>query len=113
MHISIGMRGRTNPNHNGAADRVREALAARGPMSRYAIEYYSGLSPQQTASAIQFLLSKAFQIGTFTTATGKRRYALAKDMPVTRCGRAAPATPYAVAGRITIGRGAKWGAGLV
>jgi hypothetical protein len=112
MHISQGMaRARTNcPTHNGNSETVRVALERRGPLTKTGIATHTGLKPAQVDHAISHLLKRG--ISSFVKPNGQRFYALPADMPKPVAVPVADA-PYAIAGPITIGRGARWIAGTM
>lgn len=98
-------RGRGRFRQNGMTERIRDALRS-GPLTARQLAQRLGVK-RASVQALMSLISKAsgvYRVG------GCRRdgYVYSLTPPVTE----APFNPH-VAGRITHGRGAKWGAGLV
>jgi len=112
-HISTGMRAAAahNPKHTGAARMIREALHEAGDkMSVNAISFKTGLSVTQVKNSIVGMMSAGGSGGIVRTrgTNGVIYYEEFKAAaPKVEAGSARKA------GRITIGRGARWGAALV
>lgn len=100
-----------NGGHTGASARVREALERVGkPQTINRLAELTGLKPQQAKRAVCVGITNG-GIVRVRSSNGGLYYDIWK--PAAQSEPKPDRGEFAVAGRIVIGRGTKWGAGLV
>lgn len=100
-----------NRKHNGTARRIRRELAeSREPMSASAIAFATGIPIEYVRRSIQDMVSVTGGVVATRGEKGVTRYTLYQAPPAET--QPVAGEEFRLAGKITIGRGSKWGAGL-
>lgn len=100
--------------HTGAAVAIRAAIEeADRPLTIDALSRHTGIRPEKIKSAVRQMCAITGGIVAVKQPNGTTTYDLhGREKPAPKL-EVDPDRPYARALTITIGRGAKWGAGLV
>ena len=94
----------------GYAERVRDCLRRSGiPMSVYRIQLDTGLTAEQVRKALGHMIQRSGGVVALPghARHGTKTYALISQQPKKERKASADA-PYAIAGKITVGRGSRW-----